>query len=128
MSDKNSEKILAAQQVAVANPLDVQAQLALGEAYFEAERYDEAKPVFERVLVLDPQSVAGYNALGHLLYRIDALDVALAMYERAVELDPHDEHAYYGIGILIRPKEMDKQLSHKSGLLLKVNWANETQC
>lgn len=29
---------------------------------------------------------------------------------------------------VIRPKEIDKQLSHKSGLLLKVNWANETQC
>jgi len=100
MTDLPTERILAAQQTVDASPLSTQALLELGNAYFEVERYAEAKPIFERVLALDPKSVVGYNALGHLLYRINALEDALAVYERAVALDPYDEHAYYGIGIL----------------------------
>src|SRR6266508_2337557 len=93
--------IQAAEQAVKERPTDADAYVALGNAYFEADRYTEARAALERAIELNPGSAAAYEKIGHIHYRIGSPpQEAIESYERAIAIDPHYTISYFGLGIL----------------------------
>ncbi len=72
-------------------PTDVEAMVALGDAYLDTRRAMEAFRLFQRAVELEPGHVHALNDLAGLYQQIGQYDKALETYRRAYESQP--EHS-----------------------------------
>lgn len=84
---KSFERYLAS------NPLDVSANLALGECCEFAEHFHSACAVYEFIAEIAPKNSEGLRRAGAMMYRTGEHVKALEFYERALEIDPRDQDA-----------------------------------
>jgi len=75
------------------NPLDVRANLALGECCENAEHFHSACAVYEFIAEIAPKNSEGLRRAGAMMYRTGEHAKALEFYERALEIDPRDQDA-----------------------------------
>ena len=73
---------------------------ALGIAYANAGRPDEARKTFERVLQVDPESSIPLENLGVLALQRNDFATARTLFERAVRADPRSSRAHGGMGVV----------------------------
>ncbi len=89
-ADPVAEQILELERAAAAAPRDAHAQYTLGNAYFDAQRYVDARGAYGQAVKLDPGFADAYTNLG-LVYRIEGnLEAAIAQYEKALATAPAD--------------------------------------
>jgi tetratricopeptide (TPR) repeat protein len=88
-----------------AEPGYLLAHAHLGNAYRQAERYQDAYRAYEVVLELEPKSATELTAYDDALYRLASLDIQMGAYERAAVLlsellraNPEHPNAYYAYG------------------------------
>ena len=83
---------------------DPKAQVAMrdrlqqGEVLLRAQRYDEARKVFDEVLKLDPDSRFANLRMGICLLRLGQNSEAVNVLEHAVEVEPRRAEARYAFG------------------------------
>jgi tetratricopeptide (TPR) repeat protein len=82
------------------NPRDADARAALGNAYFDAERYPEAITWYEAALGLDAKNVDVSTDLGVSYYYVNQADRALAQFERSLEIAPRHTKTMLNIGVV----------------------------
>ncbi|MHC4894257.1 MAG: tetratricopeptide repeat protein, partial [Planctomycetota bacterium] len=75
------------------NPVDVPANLLLGEALEAAGHQRSARAVYEFVAELDPKNGAGLRRAGAMFQATGEFARALEYYERALAADPRDQEA-----------------------------------
>ena len=75
------------------NPLDVDANLLLGECCENAEHYHSACAVYEFIAEIAPKNSEGLRRAGAMMYRTGDHVRALEFYELALEIDPRDQDA-----------------------------------
>ncbi|HMN30672.1 MAG TPA: tetratricopeptide repeat protein, partial [Caldilineaceae bacterium] len=63
---EQDQAIVAAERATKDNPTDAALQVALGMAYFNAGRLDEAIAAFQCALGLNPRSAEAYNGIGRV--------------------------------------------------------------
>jgi cytochrome c-type biogenesis protein CcmH/NrfG len=71
-----------------ARPKDAAVRAALGNLYFDGERYDQAVTWYEASLKLDPSAVDVSTDLAVAYYYTQQADRALAQLDRSLKLDP----------------------------------------
>ncbi len=81
------------------SPGDLQALLALGAAYYEADSLDQAVAVFQRAVAIDSTSVPALVNLGVTLIDLNRAEEAVAVLERALTLRPADAAILANLGI-----------------------------
>lgn len=84
---KGLEKYLAG------SPLDVRANLLLGQCCENAEYFHSACSVYEFIAEIAPKNSEGLRRAGAMMYRTGDHVRALEFYERALEIDPRDQDA-----------------------------------
>jgi tetratricopeptide (TPR) repeat protein len=82
------------------NPRDAAVRAALGNAYFDAERYPEAITWYEASLELDAKNVDVSTDLGVSYYYANQADRALAQFERSLQLSPKHTKTMLNIGVV----------------------------
>lgn len=100
MTEEQENTILTAERAVKENPTDPELQVALGMAYFYANRWDAATAAFQQALALNPGTASAYNGIGRVHYHTGPSTAAIAAYEQAIALDPHYIDPIYGLGIL----------------------------
>ena len=77
----------------------------LGDAYRQAERYEDAYRAYEKVLELEPKDTTELSVYDDALYRLASLDLQMGAYERAgmllselLRANPEHPNAYYALG------------------------------
>lgn len=85
--------IKAAEQYLATNPLDVDANLFLGEALEGGEYYKSAAAVYEFIAEIAPRNPEGLKRAGAMMYKLGEHAQALGYYERALDADPRDQEA-----------------------------------
>jgi tetratricopeptide (TPR) repeat protein len=75
------------------SPLDVEANLMLGQALEAAAHFQSARAVYEFVAEIDPRNPEGLKSAGEMVRRAGDPAAALEYYERALEADPRDQDA-----------------------------------
>lgn len=88
-----------------ADPGYLLAYAHLGDAYRQAERYQEAYRAYEKVLDLEPKNATELSTYDDALYRLASLDLQMGEYERAgmllselLRANPEHPSAYYAYG------------------------------
>jgi tetratricopeptide (TPR) repeat protein len=82
------------------NPRDAAVRAALGNAYFDAERYPEAITWYEASLGLDGKNVDVSTDLGVSYYYVNQADRALAQFERSLQMSPKHTKTMLNIGVV----------------------------
>lgn len=85
--------IKSVEQYLATNPLDVDANLMLGEVLEEGQYFKSACAVYEFIAEIAPRNPEGLKRAGAMMYQLGEHEKALAFYERALEADPRDQDA-----------------------------------
>ncbi|WP_456410249.1 tetratricopeptide repeat protein [Oceanithermus sp.] len=80
-------------------PGDLPTMVALGRAYLDAGRYDDAARVFEDLLALDYQNFQAHFGLGLALYRKGDLRGALFEFDQVTRLFPDRFEGWYNLAV-----------------------------
>lgn len=80
-------------------PGDLPTMLALGRAYLDAGRFDDAARTFEDVLALDYNNFDAHFGLGLALYRKGDLRGALFEFDQLTRLFPDRYEGWYNLGV-----------------------------
>ncbi len=83
----------SAEQYLANNPMDVDANLFLGDALEAGEYYKSAAAVYEFIAEIAPKNPEGLKRAGAMMYQLGEHAHALEYYERALEADPRDQEA-----------------------------------
>jgi cytochrome c-type biogenesis protein CcmH/NrfG len=82
------------------NPGDAEARVQLGNLYFDAERYEEARKWYEAALKVDPRNVNASTDLGIAYYYSNQPDRALAQFDESLAIDPKHSKTLLNVGIV----------------------------
>ncbi len=93
-------RIFAAAQATIQDPKDRQAWVALGHAYFDSHRPQQAVEAYAKALALDPNDPDVLTDQGIMYRDLKAFDKAIANWEKAQRLDPKHVQSLYNLGIV----------------------------
>jgi cytochrome c-type biogenesis protein CcmH/NrfG len=96
--DENKVKALEAQ--ADRDPKDAAVRVELGNAYFDAERYQDAIRWYETALKIDPRNVNVSTDLGVAYYYSNQPDRALQQFDYSLSIDPRHAKTMLNMGIV----------------------------
>ena len=101
MTSREQEEAIHSAEISVKNdPDNFESHIALGTAYFHAERLSDAMESFQQAVALNPNAAPAYNWIGRVCYHTGPAQAAIEAYERAIALDRNYIDPYYGLGIL----------------------------
>ena len=87
-------------KVAAAEPTSASPRAALGNLYFDAERYQDATQWYEAALKLDPNNADVSTDLGVGYYYLNQPDRALAQFDRSLQIDSKHTKTLLNVGIV----------------------------
>ena len=96
--DENQVAVL--QQDIQRDPNNVRARVALGNLYFDAERYDAAARWYEEALKLDPRDVNVSTDLGVSYYYLNQPDRALQQFDYSLGINPKHAKTLLNQGVV----------------------------
>jgi cytochrome c-type biogenesis protein CcmH/NrfG len=96
----NDADVAKLRQQAEAEPASAAPRVALGNLYFDAERYDDAVKWYEEALKLDARNPDVSTDLGVSYYYTNQPDRALAQFEQSLALDPRHTKTMLNMGIV----------------------------
>ena len=82
------------------NAGDSDSRVALGDLYFDAERYREAASWYQDALRIDPRNVNASTDLGIAFYYMNQPDRALEQFDRSLAIDPRHTKTLLNVGIV----------------------------
>jgi cytochrome c-type biogenesis protein CcmH/NrfG len=85
---------------AAADPSSPTPKIALGNLYFDAERYPEAAQWYEDALKGDPKNADVSTDLGVSYYYMNQPDKALAQFDKSLKIDPKHVKTLLNVGIV----------------------------
>ena len=95
------------------DPRFVPAQVNLGLAYFNLQRYEETVSLLLRALELDREQIQAHFVLGLIYRNHDEVDQALEEFLEVSRQDPHDPSTNYYLGLLYsRQKEYERAVRY----------------
>lgn len=83
------------------DPNNAQAAVELANAYFDAERWQDAITWYERALKINPNNPDATTDLGVSYYYTNRPDHALAQFEKSLKLDPKHTKTMLNKGIVL---------------------------
>ena len=90
---RHAAAIKALEAYLAIDPLDVEANLLLGQSLEDAQHYRSARAVYEFLAELAPRNPEGLKRAGAMTARLGDPEKALEYYERALSADPRDQEA-----------------------------------
>lgn len=94
-------KIELLQSVLKDDPKNLKALIQLGDAYFDADRFDQAIEAYSKALELDPKNPDVRTDMG-IMYRKKGNPVrAVAEFKKAAEDNPRHVNSRYNLGIVL---------------------------
>jgi len=88
------------QAVAQQNPADAKTRVALGNLYFDVERYSEAIAWYQQALKIDPNDADASTDLGVCYYYSNDPDRALQQFEASLRANPKHTKTLLNQGIV----------------------------
>jgi len=95
-----AQSIATLERAHEANPDSVRVALNLGDAYFAAERYDDAATVYERALAIDPGHPSASVRMAMVWHARGDDERAIRAIERVITALPDYQEAHYDLALI----------------------------
>ena len=95
------EQINLYRQRLEANPKDLEALIALGNANFDIQRFDKARELYLRALEVDPMNSVVRTDLASSYRNLGELELAFKELNHVLAIDSNHETALYNLGVLL---------------------------
>jgi tetratricopeptide (TPR) repeat protein len=82
-------------------PLDAEAYVARGIAYYSQKNYERALQCYDRALRIKPDYALAHSNRGAALGNLARYEEALAAFDRALQVTPDDAQAHYNRGVAL---------------------------
>jgi cytochrome c-type biogenesis protein CcmH/NrfG len=96
----DQNRVQALRTTAEQNPQDIATRVQLGNAYFDAEQYNDAIAWYEDALKLKPSDADVSTDLGVAYYYVNQPDRALKQFEHSLSVDPKHTKTLLNMGIV----------------------------
>jgi cytochrome c-type biogenesis protein CcmH len=93
-------KVQALQTIINSDPANAEARVQLANAYFDAERYNDAIKWYQEALRLNPKNVNASTDLGVSFYYVNQPDRALEQFDHSLSVDPRHTKTLLNQGIV----------------------------
>ncbi|MFB3902485.1 MAG: tetratricopeptide repeat protein [Acidobacteriota bacterium] len=97
-SMEEMQKLQDMQQQAASNPTDKQVRVALGNAYYDMQRFDAAIKWYEEAIRLDPDNVNVNTDLGTSYLYTNNPDKAIELYKKSLAIDEKHPQSLQNLG------------------------------
>src|SRR3990172_7729109 len=84
-----------------ANPKDLEALIALGNANFDIQRFDKARELYIRVLEINPMNISVRTDLASSYRNLGEVELALKELNQGLSIVSKHEAALYNLGVLL---------------------------
>jgi len=98
--NNNDKAIYFLKRAYALRPDDYDALLILANKTFDAGRYADAKPLYEKALAMRPDVVDVRTDLGTTLFQLGDLDKAIGMFEASLKQDPKHEYTLQNLAVV----------------------------
>jgi len=96
------QKITELKNIVAADPGNFQAWTALGNEYFDSNKFMDAIEAYDKALAIQPNSPDILTDQGVMFKRLGWFDRAIANFTKANEIDPTHATSVYNLGIVYR--------------------------
>jgi cytochrome c-type biogenesis protein CcmH/NrfG len=100
IATEHAKQVLEMEKKVADSPEDVDAWIALGNAYFDLKQPEKAIHAYETALKYRPDNADVLTDLGIMYRQIDKPEKAIAAFDKAQEVDPAHEQSLYNKGIV----------------------------
>jgi tetratricopeptide (TPR) repeat protein len=105
----NEEEIRLSKSILEKDPNNLQVLISLGNAYFDADRYQEAIDVYSKALSIDPKNPDVRTDMGIMYRHLKQFDKAVEAFRRAAQDDPKHINSRFNLGVVLKDDKNDIQ-------------------
>lgn len=109
MANQVMERINQYKERLKADPQDLEALIALGNANFDIQRYEQAKDLYLQALEIDPENVLVRTDLASCYRNLGDTARSLEELNRVLAANPTHETALYNLGVILLNDKQDTQ-------------------
>ena len=96
----NEIELQSWRNVLATDPANVRASVEIGNRLYDAGRFTEAIPYYQRAMTLNPKDINVSTDLGTSLWNAGRADDALAQFDRSLVIDAKHPQTLFNIGIV----------------------------
>jgi cytochrome c-type biogenesis protein CcmH/NrfG len=103
----DEQQVQALKNILAKDPANVQANVQLGNMYYDAGRYSESVAPYQKAFDGDPKNVNVSTDLGTALWYSGRPDEAIAQFNRSLAINPTHPQTLFNMGIVKRDGKQD---------------------
>jgi cytochrome c-type biogenesis protein CcmH/NrfG len=103
----NEEDIRLAKSILEKEPRDLQALISLGNAYFDADQYQQAIDAYSKALVIDPKNADVRTDMGIMYRKLGQFDKAVEAFRQAAQDQPLHVNSRFNLGVVLKYDKKD---------------------
>ena len=101
------DDIRSAKSILEKDPRNLEALIALGNAYFDTDRYQEAVDAYSRALVIDPKNPDVRTDMGIMYRKLGQFDKAIQAFRQAAQDQPLHVNSRFNLGVVLKYDKKD---------------------
>lgn len=82
------------------DPKNLQALIALGNLYYDGQKFEEAIAYYKKALEIDPKISAVWTDMGTMYHQLGKVDSSITCYQKAIDLDSKNKSAWFNLGLV----------------------------
>jgi cytochrome c-type biogenesis protein CcmH/NrfG len=103
----DEQQVQALKNILSRDPGNAQANVQLGNIYYDAGRYADAVGPYQKAFGADPKNVSVSTDLGTALWYAGRPDEAIAQFAKSLAIDPTHPQTLFNLGIVKRDGKQD---------------------
>jgi cytochrome c-type biogenesis protein CcmH/NrfG len=103
----DERQVQALRDIVARDPKNLQAAVQLGNMLYDAGRYADAVPAYQKAFALDPRNINVSTDLGTALWYAGRADEALAQFDKSLAIEPTHAQTLFNRGIVFSEGKQD---------------------
>ena len=82
------------------DPKNLQALIALGNIYYDGQKFEEALVYYKKALEIDPKISAVWTDMGTMYHQLGKVDSSIICFQKGVDFDSKNKAAWFNLGLV----------------------------
>lgn len=82
------------------DPKNLQALIALGNIYYDGQKFEEALVYYKKALEIDPKISSVWTDMGTMYHQLGKVDSSIICFQKGVDFDSKNKAAWFNLGLV----------------------------